>query len=83
MLENSMRLQLGCGVNTKLTLTQTVDDILKPEAILALQNETFNVENNTRRLDVEGMKEQLLRLRFIQEDLGLIPRAKARDIRSE
>ncbi|MBQ5457417.1 MAG: TolC family protein [Bacteroidales bacterium] len=46
MLENSMRLQLGCGVNTKLTLTQTVDDILKPEAILALQIETFNVENN-------------------------------------
>ena len=39
--------------------------------------------HNTRRLDVEGMKEQLLRLRFIREDLGLIPRAKARDIRSE
>ena len=39
--------------------------------------------HNTRRLDVEGMKEQLMRLRFIQEDLGLIPRAKARDIRSE
>ena len=39
--------------------------------------------HNTARLDVEGMKEQLLRLRFIQEDLGLIPRAKARDIRSE
>ena len=39
--------------------------------------------HNTRRLDVEGMKEQLLRLRFIQEDLGMIPRAKARDIRSE
>ena len=39
--------------------------------------------HNTGRLDVEGMKEQLLRLRFIQEDLGLIPRAKARDIRSE
>ena len=34
-------------------------------------------------LDVEGMKEQLLRLRFIQEDLGMIERAKARDIRSE
>ena len=46
MLENSLRLQLGCGVNTKLTLTQTVDDILKPEAILALQNESFNIENN-------------------------------------
>ena len=39
--------------------------------------------HNTRRLDVEGMKEQLMRLRFIQEDLGMIPRAKARDIRSE
>ena len=39
--------------------------------------------HNTTRLDVEGMKEQLLRLRFIQEDLGLVPRAKARDIRSE
>ena len=39
--------------------------------------------HNTRRLDVEGMKEQLMRLRFIREDLGLLPRAKARDIRSE
>ena len=39
--------------------------------------------HNTGRIDVEGMKEQLLRLRFIQEDLDLIPRAKARDIRSE
>ncbi|MBR5301084.1 MAG: polysaccharide biosynthesis protein [Bacteroidales bacterium] len=39
--------------------------------------------HNTGRLDVEGMKEQLMRLRFIQEDLGLLPRAKARDIRSE
>lgn len=39
--------------------------------------------HNTRRLDVEGMKEQLLRLRFIQEDLGMIEKAKARDIRSE
>ena len=39
--------------------------------------------HNTTRLDVEGMKEQLMRLRFIQEDLEIIPRAKARDIRSE
>ena len=39
--------------------------------------------HNTRRLDVEGMKEQLMRLRFVQEDLGLLPRQKARDIRSE
>ena len=39
--------------------------------------------HNTGRLDIEGMKEQLMRLRFIQEDLGLLPRAKARDIRSD
>ena len=39
--------------------------------------------HNTRRLDVEGMKELLLKLRFIREDLGLLERAKARDIRSE
>lgn len=39
--------------------------------------------HNTRRLDVEEMKEQLMRLRFIQEDLGLIEHAKAKEIRSE
>ena len=39
--------------------------------------------HNTRRLDVEGMKEQLMRLRFIQEDLGLLPRSKSKEIRSE
>ena len=39
--------------------------------------------HNTRRLDVEGMKELLLKLRFIREDLGLEQRAKAREIRSE
>ena len=39
--------------------------------------------HNTARLDVEGMKEQLMRLRFIQEDLGLIECAKSKEIRSE
>lgn len=39
--------------------------------------------HNTRRLDVEGMKEQLMRLRFIQADLGLIPSEKSKEIRSE
>lgn len=39
--------------------------------------------HNTRRLDLEGMKQLLLKLRFIQEDLGMIPRAKSREIRSE
>ena len=39
--------------------------------------------HNTKRLDVEGMKELLLKLRFIREDLGLEPRAKSKEIRSE
>ena len=39
--------------------------------------------HNTGRLDVEGMKELLLKLRFIREDLGLQPRSKAKEIRSE
>lgn len=39
--------------------------------------------HNTKRLDVEQMKELLLKLRFIREDLGLQPRQKPRDIRSE
>lgn len=39
--------------------------------------------HNTARLDVEGMKEQLLRLRFVREDLGLEEKAKVAEIRSE
>ena len=39
--------------------------------------------HNTRRLDVEEMKELLMKLNFIREDLGLQPRAKAKEIRSE
>lgn len=39
--------------------------------------------HNTRRLDVEGMKELLLKINFIREDLGIQPRAKAKEIRSE
>lgn len=39
--------------------------------------------HNTRRLDVDGMKEQLMRLRFIQADLGMIPADTTREIRSE
>lgn len=39
--------------------------------------------HNTRRLSVEEMKELLLKLNFIREDLGLQERAKARDYRSE
>lgn len=39
--------------------------------------------HNTTRLDVEGMKEMLLRLRFIQEDLGLVEPETKGEIRSE
>ena len=39
--------------------------------------------HNTGRLDVEGMKKLLLKLRFIREDLGLEPHVKSKDIRSE
>lgn len=39
--------------------------------------------HNTMRLTVEEMKELLLKLTFIREDLGLQPRAHAKEIRSE
>lgn len=39
--------------------------------------------HNTSRLDVEGMKKLLLKLRFVREDLGLQPRTKVKEIRSE
>jgi len=39
--------------------------------------------HNTRRLDTDGMKELLLKLRIVKEDLGIIPKAKVREIRSE
>ena len=39
--------------------------------------------HNTTRLNVEGMKEVLLKLRFIREDLGLEERRKSSEIRSE
>ena len=39
--------------------------------------------HNTRRLDVEEMKQLLMKLNFIREDLGLQARVKSKDIRSE
>lgn len=39
--------------------------------------------HNTVRLDVEGMKKLLLKLRFIREDLGLEEREKTTEIKSE
>ena len=39
--------------------------------------------SNTTLLDVAGMKQLLLKLRFIKEDLGLVTRTKVKEIRSE
>ena len=39
--------------------------------------------HNTKQLDVEGMKKLLMKLRFIQADLKMIPSVKSREIRSE
>lgn len=39
--------------------------------------------HNTRRLDVEGMKKLLLKLRFVREDLGMEEKQKAVEIKSE
>lgn len=39
--------------------------------------------HNTKRLDVNSMKELLLKLRFIREDLGMMQKAKIKEIRSE
>jgi len=39
--------------------------------------------HNTYRLNVEGMKKLLLKLRFVQEDLGLQDKARAKEIRSK
>ena len=39
--------------------------------------------HNTVRLDIEGMKVQLMRLRFVQADLGMIETDTKREIRSE
>lgn len=39
--------------------------------------------HNTKRLDVEGMKQLLMKLRFIREDLGLEEAAKSTEIKSE
>ncbi len=39
--------------------------------------------HNTTRLDVEGMKQLLLKLRFIKEDLGLQKKDKGTEIKSE
>jgi outer membrane protein TolC len=46
MLYNSLRLQLGLDVNTGVTLTQTIDDLLNLENSLQLLKADFVLENN-------------------------------------
>ncbi len=46
MLYNSLILQLGCKVNTKLVLTDKVDNLLNVEETMNLLNTQFDLENN-------------------------------------
>lgn len=46
MLYNSMRLQLGAGVDSKITLTQTIDDLMNIDKALALLGDNFILNNN-------------------------------------
>ena len=39
--------------------------------------------HNTKRLDIEGMKKLLIKLRFVREDLGLQEKLRAKEIISE
>ena len=39
--------------------------------------------HNTARLDVRGMKNLLMKLRFVKEDLGLVSKVKSAEIVSE
>lgn len=39
--------------------------------------------HNTTRLDIDGMKQLLLKLRFVREDLGLLEKSQIKEIRSE
>ena len=64
----------SCDLNYDKYFTEGNEDVSKIEDYHS---------HNTQRLDVEGMKELLLKLRFIREDLGLEARAKSKDIRSE
>ena len=62
------------GLNYDKYFTEGVDDVTKIESYHS---------HNTHRLDVEGMKALLMKLRFVQEDMGLLAKAKAKEIRSE
>ena len=64
MLYNSMRLLLGISVDAKITLTETIDNILNVENTSKLLNESFSLTNNLDyqliEKNVELTKKQLL-----------------------
>lgn len=46
MVYNSMRLQLGVGVDTEIILTQGINDLLNADETIALLGEDFILDNN-------------------------------------
>ena len=46
MLYNSLQLQLGADINTKIELTGSLDDILNTDGIKSLLLESFDINNN-------------------------------------
>lgn len=46
MVYNSMRLQLGVGVDTEIVLTQGINDLLNADETIALLGEDFILDNN-------------------------------------
>lgn len=46
MLYNALRLQLGIDVNTEITLSQTIKDLMNVEKAMTLLTENFNPGNN-------------------------------------
>lgn len=43
---NTLKVLLDVPVETELTLTDSIDDILSPERVISLLNENFRIENN-------------------------------------
>ena len=77
----------GIGLSLSKTMCRVLDLDLNSKIGYIADEDVAKIEDyhshNTRRLDVEGMKELLMKLRFIREDLGYLPKSKPREIRSE
>ncbi len=53
---NSLKVLLDVPVETELTLTDSIDDILSPERVISLLSENFRIENN---LDYQLLQKQV------------------------